>query len=111
MRLFFTLLVIIVVIGFIYMYRSDMNVDGNLAQGVSQIRQQFSNGKDNVTTTKVYKFRNAKGEWVYTNTPPDTSSSSIQKESVIELRSDTNVLPAPTKNKTGTIQKEKKNGK
>lgn len=111
MRLLFTLIVIILVIGFIYANRSDMNIDGNLIQGISQIRQQFSNNKDNVTTTKVYKYRNAKGEWVYTNTPPDSSSSKAQQQSVLEYRSDTNVLPMPSKNKTDATQTEKKDNK
>lgn len=110
MRLLFTLLVIIAVVGLIYTYRSEMNIDGNLIKGISQIRQQFSNRKNNVTTTKVYKYRNAKGEWVYTNTPPTTSSGNVQ-ENVIELRSDTNVVPAPSKNKTDPAQAVNKIGK
>ena len=99
MRLIYTLLIIVVAVGVLYLYRSDTHVDDNLIKGISQIRQQFSDGADQGdTTTKIYKYRNAKGEWVFSNEKPDDLSK-IKEESVLEYRNDTNVLPAPAKKK------------
>ena len=99
MRLIYTLLIIVVAVGVLYLYRSDTNVDGNLIKGISQIRQQFGDSTDqDDTTTKIFKYRNAKGEWVFSNEKPDDQSK-IKEESVLEYRNDTNVLPAPAKKK------------
>jgi hypothetical protein len=104
MRLVFTLLVIIVVIGFIYAYRTDVQIDDNLIKGISQIRHQFGDKSDEATTTKIYKRRNAKGEWVFTNEPPPAG----KEGQVLEYRSDTNVMPAPEKDKKEKEKKEEK---
>lgn len=101
MRIIVTLIIIIVAIGIIYVYRSDLNIDSNLISGISQIRKQFSDDSG-VSTTKIYKYRNAKGEWVYSNKPPEKSG--VEQESVLEYRNDTNVLPAPSSKSGDTGQ-------
>lgn len=114
MRLLYTLLIIVVVIGFIYAYRSDVGIDTNLFKGISQIRQQLGLGhttaKQGSETTKIYKYRNAKGEWVYTNQPPATTagtSTSAEDNTVLEYRNDVNVLPAPSKQTSTAKDKHK----
>lgn len=107
MRLVYTLLIIVIVVSVIYVYRSDMHIDDYLIKGISQIRQQFNSApgeSGDATTTKIYKYRNADGEWVFTNKPPDEPSRDDNGGNVLEYRSDTNVLPAPTKEKNTADQ-------
>ncbi len=70
----------------------------------SQFTDTFSSNADkagNVTTTTVYRWKNKKGEWQFSNTKPEH----VPDAEIQLFRSDTNVVPSlktlPAKGKIG----------
>lgn len=77
------LLIALLLAGGIYLY---LNPDYR-----SRLLTSISNSVTPVSTSRVYKWRNEKGEWQLTDTlPPEGVAFEI-----LEHRSDENVLPRP----------------
>ncbi|MGD8559893.1 MAG: hypothetical protein PVF34_01000 [Gammaproteobacteria bacterium] len=84
-----------------YMYANNLNPldTDDLKKAVTSTRSRFDNIQDAVKAagdggeTVIYKRKDKNGNWYYTNEPPEEGE---QSEKLI-YRSDTNVLPDPTK--------------
>ena len=83
MRLFLVLLVLLLAAGaYLYFYPETGN---RLLQGLKET------GITQKKTDRIYKWRNDKGEWQLTDTPPPAG---IEYEQT-DYREDVNVLPVP----------------
>lgn len=92
------IILIIVLIAGAFFLAPDNPDDGSpaLMQGLSQIRSMAEGTNDEKTTTTVYKWQDADGEWHFSNTPPPQGvASQIQT-----YHSDTNTMPAPQHDKS-----------
>lgn len=92
---FFSLLVILLIVliagaWFLTPERVDENSPA-LLRGLAQLRQLSEHEAQDTTTTTIYKWRDAQGEWHFSNTPPPAGAAVEVKT----YRSDSNIIPAP----------------
>ena len=95
------IILIIVLIAGAFFLAPDNPDDGSpaLMQGLSQIRSMTEGTDDEKTTTTVYKWQDADGEWHFSNTPPPQGVAS----QVQTYRSDTNTIPAAQRDKPAGV--------